>query len=298
MSISVQNFHARGISINLLLVISIIIVLAVGGLMVPKGGDNRQNSTVSDVPADTITVVPTDTLRKIVNIAFTAGEYLRFDINYGFVTAGEAVLAVSDTLYKNRQCYNVEFNLNSKPFFDVFYKVRDRYSTVIDAQGIFPWRFEQHIREGGYSRDFTAEFDHINQIAITTEGDYPIPSYVQDIMSAFYFTRTIDFSSLKPGEKVHLQNFYKDSTYELDVKYKGKQTVEVEAGKFNCIVVEPLAKEGGLFKSEGKIHVWLTDDDRRMPVLVLAKIIIGSVESELVEYRGIAGPINSKIKER
>ncbi len=298
MSTSRQNFHARGISRHLLLMISIIIVLAVGGSVVPKGGDNRENSTVSNNPADTITVVPTDTLRKIVNIAFAAGEYLRFDINYGFVTAGEAVLSVSDTLYKNRHCYNIEFNLDSKPFFDVFYKVRDRYSTVVDAQGIFPWRFEQHIREGGYSRDFTAEFDHLNQVANTTEGQYPIPSYVQDIMSAFYFTRTIDFSSLKPGEKVRLKNFYKDSTYELDVKYKGKQTIEVEAGKFNCIVVEPLAKEGGLFKSEGKIHVWLTDDERRMPVLVMAKIIIGSIESELVEYRGIAGPINAKIKER
>jgi len=116
MSISVQNFHARGISINLLLVISIIIVLAVGGSMVPKGGDNRQNSTVSDVPADTITVVPTDTLRKIVNIAFAAGEYLRFDINYGFVTAGEAVLAVSDTLYKTGNAITLSLTSTQNPF--------------------------------------------------------------------------------------------------------------------------------------------------------------------------------------
>src|SRR5258706_11634517 len=100
------------------------------------------------------------------------------------------------------------------------------------------------------------------------------------MMSAFYFARTIDYSNFKPGQKIHLQNFYKDSTYELDVKFRGRQTIEVEAGTFNCVVIEPLAKEGGLFKSEGRVYVWITDDDRKMPIRVSSKIPIGSVESE------------------
>ena len=94
---------------------------------------------------------------------------------------------------------------------------------------------------------------------------------------------------------MHLQNFYKDSTYELDVKFRGKQTIEVESGIFNCLVIEPLAKEGGLFKNEGKVYVWLTDDERRVPVRVSSKIPIGTVESELTEYYGINGPLEAKI---
>jgi Protein of unknown function (DUF3108) len=291
-----QNSITRIILFLTLLLIFIIILPATSASYVLKLDNNDSDNLIT--PSDTVTVEPYDTLRKIVNVAFKGGEYLKFDINYGFVTAGEAVLAVKDTVYNGRSCHKVNFTLASKPFFDVFYKVRDRYSTIIDAQGMFPWRFEQHIREGGFSRDFTAQFDHIKQIAVTSEGQYPIPSYVQDIMSAFYYTRTIDFSLFKPGEKLYLKNFYKDSTYELEVKYKGKQKIEVEAGEFNCIVVEPIAKEGGLFKSEGKIHVWLTDDDRRVPVLVMSKIIIGNIEAELVEYKGIEGPLNAKIKER
>ncbi|MBI5022516.1 MAG: DUF3108 domain-containing protein [Ignavibacteriales bacterium] len=244
---------------------------------------------------DTTIVTFSDTVRKIQNQAFGPGEFFRFDVNYGFVTAGEATLFVRDTIYNNRRCHLVEFNLNSKPFFDAFYKVRDRYITIIDAEGLFPWRFEQHIREGGYSRDFTAEFDQINHTAVTTNGKYPIPGYVQDMMSAFYFTRVLDFSKFKPGDKLHLQNFYKDSTYELDVKYKGTQVIDVEAGEFNCIIVEPLAREGGLFKNEGKLYVWMTNDERRIPVLVTAKILIGKVESELIEYRGLLGPLKSKL---
>ena len=249
------------------------------------------------VRPETSVVAAIDTLRKIKNGAFAAGEYLQFDVKYGFVDAGDAVMKITDTMYNGRKCHKIEFLVDSKPFFNWIYKVEDRYKTIVDAEGLFPWRFEQHIREGGYTRDFVADFDQLNHIAKTSEGQHPIPPYVHDIMSAFYFARTIDYTGFKPGQKVHLQNFYKDSTYELDVKFKGRQMIEVDAGKFNCIVIEPLAREGGLFKSDGKVYIWLTDDERKIPVKVSTKIVIGSIDSDLVEFHGINGPISAKVKE-
>jgi hypothetical protein len=118
------------------------------------------------------------------------------------------------------------------------------------VEAIAPLKFEQRIREGTYRRDFIAEFDQINHVAKTTEGTYPIPEYVHDIMSAFYFARTLDFSGLKKGDGVMLNNFYRNSSHELMVKFWRKEELEVEAGTFNTILVEPLVKEGGLFKSE------------------------------------------------
>lgn len=263
------------------------------------GSDSTKTiQTTSVVNSDSILRTGLDTLRRMPNVSFAGGEYLKFDVNYGFITAGEAVMKIEDTVYEgSRKCFKINFIVDSKPFFDIVYKVRDRYRTYVDADGVFPWRFEQHIREGGYSRDFIADFDQIHHTAITSEGKYNIPSYVQDIMSAFYFARTVDYSNFKPGDKVHLQNFYKDSTYQLDVRYKGKQEIEVAAGKFRCIVIEPLAKEGGLFKSEGKVYVWLTDDERKMPVKVSSKVAIGSIDSELIEYHGINGALNGKIND-
>jgi hypothetical protein len=240
-------------------------------------------------------VVPADTLRRLPNIAFTGGEYLRFDVKYGFVTAGEARMRVVDTTYHGRRCHAIEFTLNTKPFFDAFFMIRDRYLSIVDSAGLFPWRFEQHIREGGFSRDFTAEFDQIQHVAITSEGKYRIPPYVHDMMSALYFARTFDYSGFSNGQKVKLQNFYKDSTYDLEVKFRGRQQVDVDAGKFDCVIIEPLAREGGLFKSDGKVYVWMTDDERKIPVTVRTKIAIGSIDSELVEYVGVAGPIKAKL---
>ena len=236
-----------------------------------------------------------DNFRKHENKAFKEGEKLVFDLNYGFITAGVAVMYIPQIKrISGREAYHVTFEVNSVPSFDWIYKVRDRYETYIDVGGIFPWRFEQHIREGGYVRDFSAFFDQRKGRAKTSEGEYEIPEYVNDIISAFYYARTLDYSDMKVDDRLHLQNFYKNKVYDLDVKFRGRETIEVPAGKFDCIIVEPLVQEGGLFKHEGDIIIWLTDDNLKMPVKVRTKIVIGYVEAMLSNYEGLAGQLTSK----
>jgi hypothetical protein len=238
-----------------------------------------------------------DTLRNLHQSAFSVGERLVFDVGYSFITAGEAVFSIPmiDTVH-GKACYQVLFTVVSTPTFSFFYKVDDRYETMLDKKGIFPWRFTQRVREGKYKYDFSAEFDQLNNVAITKDGRYPIPPYVHDAVSAMFYVRTLDFSKSRPGEKLYLNNFYKDTTYQLAVKFLGYQQIEVEAGTFNCVLVEPLMKEGGLFKSEGRIIIWLTNDERKIPVKVSTKVVVGSIDSELREYSGIDGPIRAKVE--
>ena len=229
--------------------------------------------------------------------AFSIGERLVFDVGYGFITAGEAIMSIPqyDTVAGN-QCFKVMFQVNSTPTFSWFYEVRDRYETYLDVEGIFPWRFEQHIKEGKYRRDFSAHFDQVNHLAKTSEGEFTIPPYVHDIVSAFYYARTMDFSASRPGEKTYLKNFYKDTTYQLAIKFLGFQRIDVDAGTFDCFLVEPLIQEGGLFKSEGRIVIYLSNDERKIPVKVSTKVPVGSINVELREYYGLTGPLTSKVK--
>jgi hypothetical protein len=234
--------------------------------------------------------------RTLENNAFREGEKLTFEVKYGFVTAGIAEMAIPKIKkLAGRDVYNVTFQVNTVPAFDPFFKVRDRYETYIDVEGIFPWRFEQHVREGNYKRDFSAFFDQRRGMAKTSEGSHEIPLYVNDILSAFYITRTFNFSGMEEGDKFHLENFYKDKVYPLDVVYHGKERITVEAGTFDCIIVEPLVEEGGLFKSEGNIIIWLTDDELKVPIKVKTKVIIGSIDSELIAYEGLAGKLEAKV---
>jgi hypothetical protein len=234
--------------------------------------------------------------RKVENKAFKVGEKLTFDVKYGFVTAGIATMAIPRIKkISGRDVYNITFDVNTVPSFDWIYKVRDHYESYMDVEGLFPWRFEQHIREGSFSRDFSAFFDQRNGKAKTSEGEYKIPKYVNDIVSAFYFARTINFSKFNVGETIRLQNFYKDTVYALDVKYLGKERVTVAAGTFNCVIVEPIIIKGGLFKSEGSIYVWLSDDNLKIPVKVKTKIVIGSIDAVLTSFEGVNGYPPSKV---
>jgi hypothetical protein len=233
--------------------------------------------------------------RILENKAFQEGEKLVYDVNFGFITAGIAEMAIPKIKrISGRDAYHITFKVNSVPSFDPFFKVRDRYETYMDAEGLFPWRFGQHVREGNYKRDFSAFFDQRRGKAKTKKGTYDIPKYTHDIVSAFYFARTIDYDTLEIGDKIRLQNFFKDKVHPLDVVYHGKETIDVAAGKFECLIIEPLVKEGGLFKSEGSIFIWLSDDDLKIPVKVRTKVIIGSIDAELKSYEGLKSELMSK----
>ncbi len=263
------------IKINLITIILFITMIALSSIMAQKK----------------------DEFRKIENNAFREGEKLTFDVKYGFVTAGVASFEIPKIKkISGREAYHVTFEVNTVSTFDNFFKVRDRYETYLDVKGIFPWRFEQHIREGSYSRDFSAFFDQRKGKAKTSGGEYDIPKYVNDIVSAFFYARTLDYSGLKVGDRIPLKNFYKDKVYDLDVVYHGKETIEVEAGKFDCIIVEPLVQEGGLFKNEGSIMIWLTNDEAKIPVRVKTKVVVGAINSDLTGYSGVYGKLTSKRK--
>ncbi len=244
----------------------------------------------------------TSEFRYVQNEAFGFGEKLEYKVGYKFVTAGTGYFHIlPDPIeVSGRTCYDIRFQVRSLESLEWLYKVRDTYRTVIDVHGIFPWLFEQHIREGNYKRDFTASFDQRNNYAYTElkkkKKKIKVEEYIHDIVSAFFYIRTMDLGSMPKDTILYLRNFYNDSSYSLGVKILGKQTVEVEAGKFKCIVVEPLVVEGGLFKNEGQILIWLTDDDRKIPVKVGTKIVIGFVGAELVRYSGVRGSVNSKIR--
>lgn len=237
-----------------------------------------------------------DDLRVIPNHAFSVGEKLKYDIHYGPIVAGSATIEIPSCIYyESRKCYKVEFSMRSAPFFDLFFKVRDYYYSLIDVEGLFPWKFEQHIREGGYKKDFTAWFDQCNHTATTSQGGpYVIVPYTQDAVSSFFYARTLNYDTLKVGNEIHFSNFYENKVYPLDVRYLGRENVHTKAGNFHCQVIEPIIVKGGLFKNTGKITIWITDDSLKVPVKVKTDVVIGSVVAELVSYSGLAGVPTSK----
>ena len=245
-------------------------------------------------------------LRYVKNEAFGYGEKLEYKVGMlsgvlkGLGGSGGISIAkkpVKMTLSNGeiRDCYDINFWVNSEGIVDMTYPVRDRYRTIVDVGGIFPHEFHQRIREGSYKRDFTARFDQINNIAFVGDKQYKVEEYIQDIVSALFYVRTMDLSSMKNGEIITLRNFYKDTTFALPVRIVRRETIRVRAGRFRTILVQPVISEGSPFKFNNAINVWLTDDARKIPVRVSTSIILGDIGAELFRYSGVRGKIDAKL---
>jgi hypothetical protein len=221
--------------------------------------------------------------RYIDNVAFGVGEKLTFDLGYGFINAGTATMEVADLIeYNSRPCYLILSTANSNKFFSSFYRVEDRVKSIIDAVGIYSWQFEKNLSEGTYKALKSYAFDQLNHKVFYGKDTIDIAPYIQDALSVLYYTRTQD---LKVGQSIYVDNFTDGKKYPMEIKVHRKESVKVKAGKFDCIVVEPLLMTSGIFKHEGKLTVWLTDDRLKLPVLMKSKVLVGSITAELTDYK-------------
>jgi hypothetical protein len=215
---------------------------------------------------------------------FNVGERLVFSVEYGFVTAGEATMSVVriDTLFGSPS-YLLQSLAQTNEIFSAFYKVNDRVESHLDITGFFSRHFMKKLREGSYKKDLEIFFDHEGEYARYAEGDsLSILPGTQDVLSAFFFLRTQD---LNVGKTMSFPCHDNKKNYPLEIRVLRKEKVMVPAGKFECYVLEPRLKTGGLMKKEAKMLIWVTADDKKMPVLMETKMKIGSIAAKLKDYR-------------
>ncbi len=227
--------------------------------------------------------------------AFKVGEKLTFLLHYGVVDAGTATLELRscDKTVQGRKLVHAVGLGSSLGAFDTFFRVRDRYESYLDAESLIPWVFIRRVDEGGYkiSQDYTF-FQHKNKVKTEKGKVHDVPPSVQDMISAFYYARSMDFSKMKKGDTFVVNTFLDEELFPLKIKYIGKETISVRAGKFRCMKFRPVVQKGRIFKKEEDLNVWITDDANKIPVLAKAKILVGSIKMELTGYEGLANPIS------
>jgi len=240
----------------------------------------------SSVTAEPAASGPTrdSTLSRLIdNVAFGVGEKLSFDINYGFINAGTASMTVEKLIeYNERPCYQIVTRANSNKFFSSFYKVDDRVESIVDAAGLFAWRFEKRLREGGYKAERMYQFDQVHNLVLDGKDTVSVEPYAHDALSVMYYIRTVP---LEVGKSVYAYNYVDGQKVNLEIRVLKEEQITVAAGTFDCLVVEPLTSSVGVFKNEGTLKVWLTNDRLRLPVLMKSKIVVGSISAELTDYR-------------
>jgi uncharacterized protein DUF3108 len=259
--------------------------LAFAALALATLGASPQPPDSSDaLPEPLIVEGPGHEVLPAVPHPFLPGESLKFTVQYGMIHAGNAWLEVLPAReWQGRDVIGFRARAESNAFFSKFYKVRNVIESTWDRRGQFSCRYTEDRREGGRRTHNDITFDHARHEARYGDGTVvSIPPQVQDALSSFYYTR---FQALPIGGSVIFDYHNSKRSQPLRVKVLGRDKVSVPAGKFSCVVIEPELKAGGIFRNNGRLVIWLTDDERRMPVLMKSKVSVGSISVVLTEWR-------------
>ncbi len=234
------------------------------------------------------------------NISFQDKERLSFKVYYNmgriWVGAGEASFNVNLEQLNGRRVFHVIGDGKTLKSYEWFYKVRDRYETYIDAETMLPVKFVRNVNEGGFKIYNSVNFNQSIGQAVSTTGVFKVPNCIQDVLSAIYYARNINYNKYQPGAKIPFTMFLDDKVYNLYIRYLGKELVKTKYGSFNAIKISPLLIEGTIFKGGEKMTIWVSDDNNHIPVRVDSPILVGSIKVDLVGYSNLRNPFTGLVK--
>jgi len=228
--------------------------------------------------SDSLNFGPHESLRNLKQSSVRSKEFFLYDINWGLVNAGQASL---ETLPSLGSLWELRSRAWCNSFFQTFYPVQDTIFSIIDSLGIYPLRFEKRLHEGNYHAHEKARFNQGLKKAWVADTSFSIEPFTHDILSAFAYIRT---QKIEVGKTFSLAAISGKKKYELKVDCLRRETIQVPAGTFKTLVLEPKVKGVGLFRAKGKLTIWLSDDSRKIPVLMKSKIPVGSISAELVKF--------------
>ena len=219
--------------------------------------------------------------------AFQPGESLTYEVSWSdMVKAGSAVMEVKgERLADEREVLRFIITSRTEGALGRFYPIGDTVQSVFDLATMQSLSYSSVEIHGKKARRKYLYFDHVNRTVTTALNEDPlktasIPDRVQDNLSSLYYLRTReDFAAGKP---IIFEAFDSGSSVTVEIQTLGREQVKTPAGEFSTIKVKAYK---GLFVSEGEIFVWLTDDARKVPVLIKSTLKFGTLVFTLVEQK-------------
>jgi hypothetical protein len=234
----------------------------------------------------------------IENTAIKSGEKLVYKAYYNWefvwIPAGEAEFIIQEV----GDTYHITVTGKTYKSYDAFFKVRDYFHSVIDKKTMFPRYFVRMVEEGKYRRFDSLAFDQRRLTAISYNGPsretakkkhIPLKQCTHDLLSVLYFMRNVNVSNYKPGDLIPTRILFDETIYPIKVKYEGRYDhFEIkDLGRYNTIKIIPDLVTGNVFKDGNRMHVWVTNDGNKLPLLIESPLSVGSAKAILKSYSGL-----------
>lgn len=231
------------------------------------------------------------------DVPFMHGEELTFSGTWMNINVGTGILSVeTDTTFDGKPAIRLKGDVKSNARFSLFFAIDDAGESWIDPVGLYSLGFISDQQEGNISDYQRWTFDYDNGVAKRkrtrrkadgpverSDRDYPLTAtHVQDPASMVYFFRAFD---LKVGQKLESKVFVSRKVWDLEVNVLSKETVKVPAGTFECLKIKPKVSLNGKPQKKGEMTLWVTDDERKMPVKIVSEVPLGKISLALIKYK-------------
>lgn len=220
---------------------------------------------------------------KRAKVPFGAGERMEYDVKFGALRVGNAHMEVValDNL-RGRLAWHTAFWVQGGTF---LYRVNDVYESWMDAETLSSLRFVQELEEGG--KDTERRFEIYPERAIFVQTSKKPPKEEASVKqplddgSFLYFIRTIP---LVLGETYDFDRYFRPDRNPVRIRVVRRERIQVPAGTFDAIVLQPVIKTKGIFSENGHAEIWLSDDDRHIMLQLKSKLSFGSLNLYLKSY--------------
>lgn len=238
-------------------------------------------------------------------IPFQPGEKIELKATVGFIRAAEATFSVSDVIYtiNKKPTWKIDINAKTVGVFEFFSSVRDNWGTYYDTTQLVPQQFYRYIKEGRFRKNEILYFNHEKDsvtvaklhketMKLERKENHVIPDNVQDMVSGYYYLRSINFNKIKEGEMIVINTFFDDKQKPFAVKFMGREVINTKLGDVNALVLVPMMKKDSLFEEDNTLKIWLSDDLNKIPLKVQAKIYVGYLNVEIKNVENLRHPLS------
>jgi len=210
----------------------------------------------------------------------------------GLFAVATAEINTTPTLVDGKKAYQVRVEAKTSKVLDLIWKMRDTITSTFDARALLPARFTFKQRENSKVIDTDARYNiatkrwlvnrqQIGKRAKIYEFD---AQNTLDPITAVYLARSVDF---KVGDRLYFKIFGGRYQYLLELVVERKEPVELESGTvveaYRIIPrIQNITKNG----YAGRLNdatIWISADERRLPVKLSSKITFGTVYLELIQ---------------
>ena len=220
-------------------------------------------------------------LLVILFISTAFGEKLVYSAGFRIFDAGEAIFTTEVKTLNDTPTLLITSTIKTNSFLSRFYKVRDVVKVWSNIDDLTLIKIEKEVNEGSYHLDYSA---HVTEDLKLVSGKkvIQIESKVYDPISAIFMLRK---QSLTEADSYKFTTVENGIIQKVNVMVGGIEKISVPAGRFNTRQIIPISDDGvPLFKHDGKMKVWYSDDDRHLPVKMEQKTNVGTLILKLKKY--------------